>query len=124
MPSFAITFPGQGSQSVGMLNAYPDFPGIQKTLEEASEILNLDFARLIGEGPTEELARTINTQPVMLTVSSPFKASPGISTYPPLPPGSDSTRPNRVSSIYFASVPRSTACRLFRERSCAFPSNT
>jgi [acyl-carrier-protein] S-malonyltransferase len=64
--NFALTFPGQGSQSVGMLNAYPDFPGIQTTLEEASDILGVDFTKLIAHGPTEELARTVNTQPVML----------------------------------------------------------
>jgi [acyl-carrier-protein] S-malonyltransferase len=66
MPAFAITFPGQGSQSVGMLSAYPNFPAIQTTLREASDVLALDFERLIAEGPAEELAKTINTQPVML----------------------------------------------------------
>jgi [acyl-carrier-protein] S-malonyltransferase len=64
--SFAITFPGQGSQSVAMFDSYPHFPGIDTTLQEASDILSLDFKTLIKEGPAEELARTVNTQPVML----------------------------------------------------------
>ncbi|MFS2032808.1 ACP S-malonyltransferase [Polaromonas sp. CT11-55] len=66
MKSFAIVFPGQGSQSVGMLDAWGDHPVIAQTLAEASEALGEDVGRLIKEGPKEALALTTNTQPVML----------------------------------------------------------
>jgi [acyl-carrier-protein] S-malonyltransferase len=62
----AMVFPGQGSQSVGMLNAYGDLPVIRETLGQASEVLNQDVAKLIADGPAEELNRTVNTQPVMV----------------------------------------------------------
>jgi [acyl-carrier-protein] S-malonyltransferase len=64
---FAMIFPGQGSQSIGMLASYGDVPVIGETLAEASDILKQDVARLIAEGPAEELNRTVNTQPVMVT---------------------------------------------------------
>ncbi|MEJ5991018.1 ACP S-malonyltransferase [Ramlibacter sp. PS3R-8] len=66
MKSFAFVFPGQGSQSVGMLDAWGDHPEVRKTLQEASEALGEDVGRLIREGPKEALALTSNTQPVML----------------------------------------------------------
>jgi len=66
MTSFAFVFPGQGSQSVGMLDAWGDHPAVRETLAEASEALGEDIARLIHEGPKEALALTTNTQPVML----------------------------------------------------------
>jgi [acyl-carrier-protein] S-malonyltransferase len=62
----AMVFPGQGSQSVGMLNAYGDLPVIRQTLAEASEVLHQDLAKLIAEGPADDLNRTVNTQPVMV----------------------------------------------------------
>jgi [acyl-carrier-protein] S-malonyltransferase len=65
--SFAFVFPGQGSQAVGMLNAWGDHPAVRATLEEASAALGEDMARLIAEGPKEALDLTTNTQPVMLT---------------------------------------------------------
>ena len=64
---FAMVFPGQGSQSVGMLAGYGDAPVIRETLAEASEILKQDVGRLMAEGPADELNRTVNTQPVMVT---------------------------------------------------------
>jgi [acyl-carrier-protein] S-malonyltransferase len=64
---FAMVFPGQGSQSVGMLAAYGDSRAIRDTLAEASEILKQDIGKLVAEGPAEELNRTVNTQPVMVT---------------------------------------------------------
>jgi [acyl-carrier-protein] S-malonyltransferase len=64
---FAMVFPGQGSQSVGMIAAYGASPVIRDTLAEASEILKQDVGRLIAEGPAEELNSTVNTQPVMVT---------------------------------------------------------
>jgi len=66
MKPFAFVFPGQGSQSVGMLDAWGDHPAVTATLQEASEALGEDVARLIHEGPKEALALTTNTQPVML----------------------------------------------------------
>ena len=69
MKSFAFVFPGQGSQSVGMLDAWGDHPVIAQTLAEASSALNTDLALLIATGPKEALSLTINTQPVMLAAS-------------------------------------------------------
>ncbi len=66
MKSFAFVFPGQGSQSVGMLDAWGDHPAVVETLREASDALGEDIGRLIHEGPKEALALTTNTQPVML----------------------------------------------------------
>lgn len=66
MSAFAFVFPGQGSQSVGMLDAWADHPEVVRTLGEASEALGEDLGRLIKEGPKEALSLTTNTQPVML----------------------------------------------------------
>ncbi|HTH60494.1 MAG TPA: ACP S-malonyltransferase [Paraburkholderia sp.] len=66
---FAFVFPGQGSQSVGMLNAFADNAVVRETLEEASDALGQDLGKLIAEGPAEELSLTTNTQPVMLTAA-------------------------------------------------------
>lgn len=63
----ALVFPGQGSQAVGMLKGYAGLPGIEETLAEARQALGAEFVRLLDEGPTEMLNRTINTQPAMLT---------------------------------------------------------
>jgi [acyl-carrier-protein] S-malonyltransferase len=62
-----MVFPGQGSQSVGMLAGYGELPVIRDTLAEASEVLKQDVGKLIAKGPEELLNKTINTQPVMLT---------------------------------------------------------
>ena len=66
MKSFAFVFPGQGSQSVGMLDAWGDHPVVAQVLQEASDALGEDLALLIQQGPKEALALTTNTQPVML----------------------------------------------------------
>ena len=66
MKPFAFVFPGQGSQAVGMLDAWGDHPAVRQTLQEACDALGEDIARLIHEGPKEALALTTNTQPVML----------------------------------------------------------
>jgi [acyl-carrier-protein] S-malonyltransferase len=66
MKSFAFVFPGQGSQAVGMLDAWAGHPAVAETLREASDALDEDMGRLIREGPKEALALTTNTQPVML----------------------------------------------------------
>jgi [acyl-carrier-protein] S-malonyltransferase len=65
--SFAFVFPGQGSQSVGMMAAYGDSPVVRATFDEASAALGEDLWTMVAEGPAEKLALTVNTQPVMLT---------------------------------------------------------
>ena len=69
MTTFAFVFPGQGSQSVGMLDAWGDHPAVVETLKEASDALNEDVGALIQQGPKEALALTTNTQPVMLVAA-------------------------------------------------------
>ncbi|MBB1162408.1 ACP S-malonyltransferase [Aquariibacter albus] len=65
----AFVFPGQGSQTVGMLDAWGDHPAVRDTLAEASAALGEDLGALIAQGPKEQLDLTTNTQPVMLTAS-------------------------------------------------------
>jgi [acyl-carrier-protein] S-malonyltransferase len=67
MTEFAIVFPGQGSQAVGMLDGWGDTPAVKQTLAEASDALGIDIGQLIRTGPKEQLDLTTNTQPVMLT---------------------------------------------------------
>ena len=69
MTSFAFVFPGQGSQAVGMLDAWGDHPAVRATLQEASQALGEDLAALIAGGPKDQLDLTTNTQPVMLTAA-------------------------------------------------------
>ena len=69
MKKFAFVFPGQGSQSVGMLDAWGDHPVVVQTLAEASDALGENIALLIKDGPKEALALTTNTQPVMLVAA-------------------------------------------------------
>ncbi len=69
MKPFAFVFPGQGSQSVGMLDAWGGHPAVVQALQEASDALGEDLARLISLGPKEALGLTTNTQPVMLTAA-------------------------------------------------------
>lgn len=71
--AFAFVFPGQGSQSIGMMAAYGDSPVVREVFAEASAALAQDLWQLIAEGPAEALAQTVNTQPVMLTA--------GVATY-------------------------------------------
>jgi [acyl-carrier-protein] S-malonyltransferase len=66
MKPFAVVFPGQGSQSVGMLDAWGKDPVVAATLAEASDALHEDVGALIRQGPKDALALTTNTQPVML----------------------------------------------------------
>ena len=70
--TFAFVFPGQGSQSVGMLNSVAQRPEVRATMQEASDALGEDLAKLIAEGPSEALSLTTNTQPVMLTAGVAF----------------------------------------------------
>ncbi len=69
MTQFAFVFPGQGSQSVGMLDAWGDHPVVAQTLKEASDAMGEDVGALIHSGPKEALALTTNTQPVMLVAA-------------------------------------------------------
>src|SRR5690625_3802538 len=62
----AFLFPGQGSQSVGMLDAWLDQDGVQAMLNEADQALGENLSALIAQGPAEELNLTVNTQPAML----------------------------------------------------------
>lgn len=68
MMKLAFVFPGQGSQSVGMMAAYAGLSQIRETMQEASEVLGQDLWQLIENGPAETLNLTANTQPAMLAV--------------------------------------------------------
>ncbi|MDD2700746.1 MAG: ACP S-malonyltransferase [Sideroxydans sp.] len=67
MTQFAFVFPGQGSQSRGMMNGYADFSAVRDTFAEASDVLKQDLWQLVTEGEDADLNATVNTQPVMLT---------------------------------------------------------
>jgi [acyl-carrier-protein] S-malonyltransferase len=64
--SLAIVFPGQGSQSVGMMQGFAGIAAIDRTFDEARAIVGIDYARMVREGPAETLNQTVNTQPLML----------------------------------------------------------
>ena len=63
----AFVFPGQGSQSVGMLDSFRDTAAVQSIVTRASSALGYDVGALIADGPAEELNLTVNTQPALLT---------------------------------------------------------
>lgn len=65
--TFAFVFPGQGSQSVAMMQPFAESKAARTVFEEASAVLGQDLWKLVADGPVEELNSTINTQPVMLT---------------------------------------------------------
>lgn len=67
MKKFAVVFPGQGSQSVGMMTPYGDLPALRETFAEASEALGQDLWQMLADGPAETINQTVNTQPIMLT---------------------------------------------------------
>ena len=64
---FALVFPGQGSQSLGMMSAYGDSAVVRATFDEASSAIGKDLWALVADGPVEALNKTVNTQPLMLT---------------------------------------------------------
>jgi [acyl-carrier-protein] S-malonyltransferase len=72
MVKLAFVFPGQGSQSVGMLDSIAERPAVAAVLADASAALGDDLATLIHAGPSEQLNLTINTQPAMLTAGYAF----------------------------------------------------
>jgi [acyl-carrier-protein] S-malonyltransferase len=63
----AMVFPGQGSQSVGMLKGYDGLPQVAAVVDKAAQVLGLDFVKLMDHGPAEALNQTVNTQPAMVT---------------------------------------------------------
>ena len=63
----AMVFPGQGSQSVGMMAGFDAHPAVRETFDEASAVLGQDLWALVTAGPESDLNQTVNTQPVMLT---------------------------------------------------------
>ena len=65
----AMVFPGQGSQSVGMLKAYDGLPGLEQVRASVSRVLGAEFLVLLDEGPAEQLNLTVNTQPAMLAAA-------------------------------------------------------
>jgi [acyl-carrier-protein] S-malonyltransferase len=69
MTTFSFVFPGQGAQSIGMLNGFAGNKVVRDTVAEASDAIGFDLAKLIAEGPKEELDLTTNTQPVMLAAA-------------------------------------------------------
>ncbi|MFB6434620.1 MAG: ACP S-malonyltransferase [Candidatus Malihini olakiniferum] len=70
MTQFAMVFPGQGSQAVGMLSELEaQYPVVQETFAQASDVLDYDLWQLIAQGPAEELNKTWQTQPALLTAS-------------------------------------------------------
>ncbi|WP_147196920.1 ACP S-malonyltransferase [Pantoea sp. CCBC3-3-1] len=70
MTQFAMVFPGQGSQTVGMLaNLAAENPLVEKTFREASDALGYDLWALVQQGPVEELNKTWQTQPALLAAS-------------------------------------------------------
>lgn len=70
MTDFAFVFPGQGSQSVGMLSeVYDSYEIVRETFREASYVLGYDLYELVSKGPAEELGKTFRTQPALLTSS-------------------------------------------------------
>jgi len=64
--TLAILFPGQGSQSLGMMQGFADLPVVEQTFREASALVGVDYWKMVTEGPAEALNQTVNTQPVML----------------------------------------------------------
>ena len=67
----AFVFPGQGAQKVGMVkDLYDAYPVVKQLFEEADDALGFSLTKLCFEGPDEELMKTYNTQPAILTAST------------------------------------------------------
>ena len=78
----AFVFPGQGSQSVGMMKSFAQLSGVRDTFSEASDAIGHDLWKLTEEGPAEELNLTVNTQPIMLTAGVALHRAWGIDNGP------------------------------------------
>ena len=121
MKPIAFVFPGQGSQAVGMLDAWGDHPAVLETLAEASDALGEDIGALIANGPKEDLALTTNTQPVMLVAGvacwRAWRAAPMWARLPPRAgarrwPGRATARPtSRCTRSSCAQTPATPLCR-------------
>src|ERR1700748_2305514 len=70
--TLAIVFPGQGSQSVGMMKGFADRPIVEKTFREASDIAGVEYWTMANEGPAEAQNQSVNTQPLMLIAGVGF----------------------------------------------------
>ncbi len=64
--TLAVVFPGQGSQSVGMMQGFAGEPAVQRTFAEAKEVSGIDYGAMAAAGPAEAINQTVNTQPLML----------------------------------------------------------
>src|SRR5690348_17382838 len=64
--TLALVFPGQGSQSVGMMKGFAGEPVVESTFREAGVLVDVDYWAMANEGPAEALNQTVNTQPLML----------------------------------------------------------
>ena len=83
-PKLACVFPGQGSQSLGMMTGYGDFPIVRQTFVEGSDVLGEDFWALVNNGPADRLNQTINTQPLMLIAGiAVYRAWQSLGATPP-----------------------------------------
>ncbi len=69
MKNTAFVFPGQGSQSVGMLDGFDDYPEVDAYVQRASQVLNMDLLAMIKHGSADELNKTQWTQPALLATS-------------------------------------------------------
>ncbi len=69
MNKIAFVFPGQGSQSVGMLDALTDYQEVADSFSVANDVLNIDLLKIVNEGPVDELNQTQWTQPALLAAS-------------------------------------------------------
>ena len=83
--SIAFLFPGQGSQTVGMLEGFTANTTVEAVMGRASVALGMDLAELIAKGPAETLGLTIHTQPVMLACGVAFlrPIAPLVAACPP-----------------------------------------
>ena len=75
MKTLAFVFPGQGSQTVGMLNGFAGNAAVTRVMQEASQAIGLDLQKMIADGPADVLSLTVNTQPLMLASSVGFYAA-------------------------------------------------
>ncbi len=75
MKTLAFVFPGQGSQTVGMLNGFAGNAAVTGVMQEASQAIGLDLEKMIADGPADVLSLTVNTQPLMLASSVGFYAA-------------------------------------------------
>ena len=70
LKKIALVFPGQGSQMIGMGNdIFNNFKVAKEVFEEVDDVLKFNLSRIIFDGPEDELTKTANTQPALMTVS-------------------------------------------------------